>query len=90
MTSPAEWKGIHKKQLLPIHADRTFTVTGPLPVGGKKKGETVTLYITPDQADALIEAGHVVEQSPAMAEEIQADEIPAKPRARSAQNKKGS
>jgi len=40
---------------------RKFTVVGPREVAGKRKGETVEMDVTPEQAAALIEAGHVVE-----------------------------
>lgn len=39
---------------------REYLVVGPKKVGGKKKGEVVSLTLTEGQASALIEAGHVV------------------------------
>lgn len=39
--------------------DREFEVTGPKVVGGKAKGERVTLCLTDAQEHALILAGHV-------------------------------
>ncbi len=39
--------------------DREFEVTGPKVVGGKSRGERVTLCLTDAQEYALIQAGHV-------------------------------
>ena len=39
--------------------DRNYMVVGPRDVGGKSKGEQVTLCLTDAQEQALIEAGHV-------------------------------
>ncbi|MFH8405574.1 hypothetical protein ACH4FX_12475 [Streptomyces sp. NPDC018019] len=39
---------------------RAFEVTGPKPVAGRVRGERVDLCLTEAQAQALIEAGHVV------------------------------
>ncbi|MGW6790058.1 hypothetical protein [Streptomyces chartreusis] len=39
--------------------DRTYVVVGPREVGGKTKGEEVTLCLTDAAEAALIEAGHV-------------------------------
>lgn len=39
--------------------DRAYVVIGPREVGGKSKGEQVTLCLTDAQEQALIEAGHV-------------------------------
>lgn len=40
--------------------ERTFLVVGPKAVGGRFKGEAVTLRQTQAEADALIQGGHVV------------------------------
>ncbi|SOE25609.1 hypothetical protein [Streptomyces sp. OK228] len=39
--------------------DRTYVVIGPREVGGKVKGEEVTLRLTDAAEAALIEAGHI-------------------------------
>lgn len=39
--------------------DREYVVTGPKVVGGKSRGERVTLCLTDAQEYALIQAGHV-------------------------------
>lgn len=39
--------------------DRTYVVIGPREVGGKVRGEEVTLCLTDAAETALIEAGHV-------------------------------
>lgn len=39
--------------------DRTYVVVGPREVGGKTKGEEVTLCLTDAAEAALIEAGHI-------------------------------
>lgn len=39
--------------------ERNYEVIGPKAVGGKTKGERVTLALTDAQERALIEAGHV-------------------------------
>jgi hypothetical protein len=40
-------------------AERDYEVIGPKTVGGKTRGERVTLALTHAQERALIEAGHV-------------------------------
>lgn len=51
--------------------ERAYEVTGPKVVGGKRKGETVTLTLTDAQEAALIDAGHVtpIEARPVVATE---------------------
>ncbi len=49
---------------------RTFTVTGPHTIFGKRTGETVEVEITDAQADALILGGHVVEKTATKAVEV--------------------
>lgn len=39
--------------------EREYEVTGPKVVGGKTRGESVTLSLTDEQEHALILAGHV-------------------------------
>lgn len=88
----AEAVATHAKHREPQAVNRTFTVAGPRPIQGKCKGETVVLCVTPEQADALILAGHVVEKSPtipAAQKETEADEPPAEPVATEPSNRKG-
>lgn len=42
---------------------RVFVVVGPRPVAGAEKGEKVTATLTIQQADALVAAGHIAEES---------------------------
>lgn len=58
-------------------AVRRFLVVGPHAVSGARKGEEVSLSVTPEQAEHLIAAGHVVEVKTLPALKNQADELEA-------------
>ncbi|QES45267.1 hypothetical protein DEJ49_33555 [Streptomyces venezuelae] len=53
-----------------VEKPREFEVIGPKVVGGKTRGERVTLALTDAQERALIEAGHVrpVSDRPSLAD----------------------
>ena len=56
--------------------ERHYVVIGPKAVGGKTRGERVTLALTDAQERALIEAGHVrpVTDRPSVADKKEADD----------------
>lgn len=60
---PENWEELHRKHRDGGMRKRLFTVTGPRPVHGKRKGEILEIELTEAQADALILAGHITEKS---------------------------
>lgn len=53
-----------------------YEVIGPLPVRGRRKGESVELELTPEQEAALIAGGHVKKKA---APKVKPQNAPAQP-----------